>query len=131
MSKRAVDKAKTRKREGESPGMQVEMWPVDRPIDYPKNARKWSQKAIDTVATSLREFGFRQPLVVDPHGVIIIGHLRRAAARTAGFTVVPVHVADLPAAKVRALRLMDNRSHDEAQWDLDVLAEEIAGDRSL
>jgi hypothetical protein len=107
MSKRAVDKAKTRKREGESPGMQVEMWPVDRPIDYPKNARKWSQKAIDTVATSLRD-------------------LRRAAARTAGFTVVPVHVADLPAAKVRALRLMDNRSHDEAQWDLDVLAEEMA-----
>ena len=111
---------------GNPPDFLTEQWPINRPIDYKQNARKWSQKAVDKVAQSLREFGFRQPLVVDGAGVIVIGHLRRAAARVAGFLEVPVHVAaDLSPARVRALRLMDNRSHDEASWDLDILADEM------
>jgi DNA modification methylase len=111
--------------EAQSP-MNIEYWPLDRPQDYPKNARKWSQKAIDKVATSLREFGWRQPIVCDEHDVIIIGHLRRQAARQEGFTEVPVHVAaGLTPAQVRQLRLMDNRSHDEAEWDNDRLMEEM------
>lgn len=71
--------------------MRVEMWPIDRPKDYPKNARKWTDKAIAKVAASIREFGFRQPLVVDSQEVIVIGHLRRTAARTLGLTEIPVH----------------------------------------
>lgn len=127
MTKTSPRKTKPPKPDGKTPGMHIEMWPVDKPVDYPKNARKWSPAAVEKVAASLREFGFRQPIVVDKDAVIVIGHLRRAAARSAGFTVVPVHVADnLSPAKVRALRLMDNRSHDEAQWDLDVLADEMA-----
>jgi len=65
--------AKERKIEG----FHVEMWDIDRPIDYPKNARKWSPKAVEKVATSIREFGWRQPVVVDSAGVIVIGHLPR------------------------------------------------------
>jgi ParB-like chromosome segregation protein Spo0J len=61
--------------------MLIEYWPIDRPKDYPKNARKWSGQAIGKVAASIREYGFRQPVVVDVHDVIVIGHLRRAAAR--------------------------------------------------
>lgn len=72
---------------------EIEMWPIDRPIDYPKNARKWADKAIAKVAASIKAFGFQQPLVVDSQGVIVIGHLRRVAARTLGITEVPVHVA--------------------------------------
>jgi len=64
------------------------MWPIDRPIDYPKNPRKWSAQAVAKVGASIREFGFRQPIVVDRDGVIIIGHLRRAAAKMEGLTEV-------------------------------------------
>ena len=105
---------------------EIEMWPIDRPKDYPKNARKWSAKAVEKVASSIREYGWRQPVVVDVEGVIIIGHLRRTAGRSIGLTEIPVHVArDLTSEQVRGLRLMDNRSHEEAGWDFDLLGPEL------
>lgn len=106
--------------------MTIEMWPIDRPKDYPKNARKWTDKAIAKVAASIREFGFRQPLVVDSQEIIVIGHLRRTAARTLGLTEIPVHVAsDLSPAQIKALRLADNRTSQEATWDLELLRPEL------
>src|ERR1700682_4293158 len=105
----------------------LEWWPIDRTRDYPQNARKWTSKAVDKVAASIREYGWKQPLVCDSQDGIIIGHLRRAAARKAGLTQCPVHVAqDLTPSQVRGLRLMDNRSHEEAEWDLSLLAPELA-----
>ena len=84
------------------------------------------------VASSIREYGFRQPIVVDAHDVIIIGHLRLAAAKQLGLKEVPVHVAgELSPAQVKGLRLMDNRSHEESDWDLALLAPEIADLRAL
>ena len=81
---------------------------------------------MDKVAASIREYGFRQPIVVDANDVIIIGHLRLAAAKALRLTEVPVHVAhDLTPAQVRGLRLMDNRSHEEAEWDLALLGPEL------
>lgn len=112
--------------------MLIEHWAIDRPQPYPKNARKWTSGAVDKVAASIREFGFRQPLVVDGDGVIIIGHLRLAAAKKLGLKEVPVHVAkDLSPEQVRGLRIMDNRSHEEAEWDLALLAPEIGDLRDL
>ena len=106
--------------------MQVEWWPIDRAIDYPRNARKWSAKAVEKVAASIREFGWRQPLVVDSEDVIVIGHLRRAGGKHAGEKQCPVHVArDLSPAKIKALRLADNRLHEESAWDLDLLGPEF------
>ena len=64
--------------------MNVEMWPVDKPIPYARNARKLSPKAIDKVAASIREFGFRQPIVVDKAGTIICGHTRLQGAQKLG-----------------------------------------------
>ena len=58
----------------------VEMWPISRIIPYESNARKIGPAAIDKVARSLREFGWRQPIVVDATDVIIVGHTRLAAA---------------------------------------------------
>lgn len=108
------------------PNFEIEIWPIDRPKDYPKNARKWSAKAVEKVASSIREYGWRQPVVVDAEGVIVIGHLRRTAGRSIGFAEVPVHVArDLTPEQVRGLRLMDNRSHEEAGWDFDLLGPEL------
>jgi ParB-like chromosome segregation protein Spo0J len=90
--------------------MLIESWPVDRLKPYPKNARKWSKSAVETVATSIREYGFRQPIVVDTNDVIIIGHLHLAAAKHLRLAEVPVHVArELSPAQVRGLRIMDNR----------------------
>jgi len=107
-------------------GFQCEMWAIDRPIDYPKNARKWSAQAISKVAVSIKQFGWRQPVVVDSEGVIVIGHLRRVAGKSIGLTECPVHVArDLSPAKIRALRLADNRTAQEADWDLEILAAEF------
>lgn len=105
----------------------IEQWPIDRPKDYPKNARKWSAKAVEKVAASIRAYGWRQPVVVDAHEVIVIGHLRRAAGRFLGLKSVPVHVArDLTPAQIRGLRLADNRTNQEATWDEDLLALELA-----
>jgi ParB-like chromosome segregation protein Spo0J len=96
-------------------------------MPYPKNARKWTAAAVEKVATSIREYGWRQPVVVDVNDVIIIGHLRLEAARTLGLIEVPAHVAsELSPEQVKGLRLMDNRSHEEAQCDLSLLGPEIA-----
>ena len=106
--------------------LEVCWWPIDRPRDYEKNARKWSHRAVEKVAASTREYGFRQPVVVDSEEVIVIGHLRRAAARTIPLTEIPVHVAhDLTPAQIRGLRLADNRTNQEADWDDDLLRMEF------
>src|SRR6202022_4167294 len=91
--------------------LRVSLWPVDKVIPFARNARKIRAKAVDKVAASIKEFGWRQPIVVDREGVIICGHTRLLAARKLGFDQVPVHVAEnLSPAQVRAYRLMDNRS---------------------
>jgi len=105
----------------------IEYWPIDRPKPYPKNARKWGAVAVEKVASSIRAFGFRQPIVVDAQGVIVIGHLRLAAAMFLGLTEVPVHAAhDLTPTQIRGLRLADNRTNQEASWDDDLLGPELA-----
>jgi ParB-like chromosome segregation protein Spo0J len=110
----------------------VEIWPIDRPKDYPNNARRWSTHAVEKVAASIREYGWRQPVVVDANDVIVIGHLRRAAGRFLGLTEVPVHVArDLTPAQIRGLRLADNRTNQEASWDEELLALELLDLRDL
>jgi DNA methylase/ParB-like nuclease family protein len=107
--------------------MLIEQWPIDKPVPYARNARKLSGQAVDKVAASLKEFGWQQPLVVDKDGVLIVGHTRLMAAKKLGMTEVPVLVAHwLTPAQVKAYRLMDNRSHQETDWDFDLLGPEFA-----
>jgi DNA modification methylase len=107
--------------------VKIEIRPLHKISPYEKNALKILQRAIDKVAASLEAFGWQQPIVVDKHSVIIVGHVRRLAALQLGWTEAPVHVADkLTPAQIRAYRLMDNRSHQEADWDLDLLGPELA-----
>ncbi|MCY2986437.1 MAG: ParB/RepB/Spo0J family partition protein [Planctomycetota bacterium] len=78
------------------------------------------------LAASIREFGFRQPIVVDSEGVIIVGHTRWKAAKKLGLTEVPVHVAtDLTAEQIRAYRIADNRLAELAEWNYDLLPIEL------
>ena len=107
--------------------MKIELWPVDKPIAYARNARKIPQAAIDKVAASIKEFGWRQPIVVDVDRVVVAGHVRLLAAKQLDEKKVPVHVAvGLTPGQIKAFRLMDNRSHQESGWDMDLLGPEIA-----
>src|SRR3984893_18327825 len=106
--------------------MQVTVWKLECIRPYGRNPRQIPARAVEKVAASLREFGWRQPIVVDREGVIICGHTRLLAARKLGLDQVPVHVAEnLSPAQVRAYRLMDNRSHEETDWDLELLGPEL------
>jgi DNA modification methylase len=85
-----------------------------------------NEQAVEAVAKSLREFGFRQPIVVDAEGVIIVGHTRFKAALKLGLKQVPVHVAtDLTPAQAKAYRLADNATAAIAEWDYDLLPVEL------
>jgi hypothetical protein len=107
--------------------MKIEMRRLAEIRPYANNARKIPKKAVNKVAASLQEFGWRQPIVVDRDGVIVVGHVRLLAAQQLGWSEAPVHVADnLTPEQIRAYRLMDNRSHEEADWDLKLLAPELA-----
>jgi DNA modification methylase len=106
--------------------MQIETWPVDRPQPYDKNPRL-NDDAVEVVAKSIREFGFRQPIVVDEAGVVIIGHTRLKAAKSLGLAEVPVHVArGLSPEQVKALRIADNKTAEIAEWNLELLPIELA-----
>lgn len=93
---------------------------------YERNARK-NDEAVRYVAESIRQFGFRSPIIVDGNGVIIAGHTRWKAARSLGMEDVPVIVADdLTPEQVKAYRLADNKVGEIAQWDFGLLDEEVA-----
>lgn len=93
---------------------------------YERNPRK-NDKAVQYVAESIREFGFKVPIVVDADNVIIAGHTRLKAARYLGLDAVPCVVADdLTEEQVKAFRLADNKLGEIAEWDFDLLDAELA-----
>ena len=105
--------------------MNVTLWPLANIKPYPGNPRH-NEQAVDAVARSIQEFGFRQPIVVDEQGVIIVGDTRYKAAQRLGLTEVPVHVAmGLSAAQARAYRLVDNKTAQLATWNDDLLVQEL------
>ena len=105
--------------------MKIELRPISEIKPYPNNPRI-NDDAVDTVAGSIKEFGFRQPIVVDTDGVIICGHTRFKAAQKLGLEIVPVHVAtDLTADQIKAYRIADNKSSELADWNFDLLPIEL------
>jgi DNA modification methylase len=106
--------------------MLVEMRSLASIHPYENNPRQ-NDAAVEAVARSIQEFGFRQPIVVDEQGVIIVGHTRYKAAVLLGLTEVPVHVAvGLSPEQAKAYRLADNQTATLAQWDEDELIQELA-----
>ncbi|OWK39950.1 DNA modification methylase [Fimbriiglobus ruber] len=110
--------------------MDVQMRPVGSITPYPGNPRD-NAAAVDAVAASIREFGFRQPIVVDAASVIVVGHTRYQAAVRLGMVEVPVHVADLTPAQAKAYRLADNQTATLATWDEALLPKELADLQAL
>ncbi len=106
--------------------MKVQLRSITTIRPYVRNPRR-NDQAVDAVAASIREFGFRQPIVIDEEGVIIIGHTRYKAALKLGLEKVPVHVATgLTSAQIKAYRIADNQTASLAQWDYDLLPLELA-----
>jgi DNA modification methylase len=107
--------------------MEVSLRPLASIKPYANNPRV-NERAVDAVAASIREFGFRQPIVVDEQDVIIVGHTRYKAALKLGLTEVPVHVATgLTPAQIKAYRIADNQTATLSQWNQDLLPLELAG----
>lgn len=106
--------------------MQIVMKRIDELKHYEKNNKKHPEKQIEKIVDSIKEFGFKNPVLIDKNNVIIAGHGRTIAAEKLGMKEVPcVDCSDLTENQVKALRLMDNKSADLAEWDFDNIKFEL------
>lgn len=105
--------------------MNVQQVKIEKVKPYDKNPRK-NKAAVDYVANSIKEFVFQQPIVVDKDMVVIAGHTRLKAAKKLKLKEVPVVIADnLTEEQVKAYRLADNKTAEKAEWDFDLLTDEL------
>ena len=106
--------------------MDIIMRKVSELIPYEKNTKKHDQKQIDNVANSIKRFGWQQPIVINEHGVVVIGHCRLLAAKQLGMEEVPVTIASgLTEDEIRELRIVDNKTNESA-WDFENLVAELS-----
>jgi len=106
--------------------MQIKLAEISNIKPYENNPRKLSEQAIEKVAMSLKEYGFRQPIVVDKDMVIVAGHTRFRASKKLGLKQVPISVIDnLSEEQINAYRIADNRTAEESEWDNELLKMEI------
>lgn len=104
----------------------IEM-PIAEIIPYENNPRK-NDGAIEAVANSIKEFGFKVPIIIDKDNVIVAGHTRLKAAEKLGLESVPVIKADdLTDEQIRAFRLADNKTAEYSEWDEKKLHAILAG----
>jgi hypothetical protein len=105
--------------------MKIENKNISEIKEYQNNPRK-NDNAVEKVAESIKQFGFKQPLVIDTHGNIIVGHTRYKAAKLLKLKHVPCVIADdLSKEKINAYRIADNKVSEFAEWDMGKLAEEL------
>ena len=106
--------------------MEIAMVSVRELKDYENNPRD-NDGAVEAVAESIKQFGFKVPIIIDADGVIIAGHTRRKAAEKLGLDKVPCIVADdLTPEQIKAFRLADNKTGELAEWDFEALEKELA-----
>lgn len=105
--------------------LQIEYIPIIEITPYDKNPRK-NEKAVDHVVNSIKEFGFKNPIILDKNNIIVAGHTRFKAAQKLGLQQVPVIWADdLTEEQVKAFRIADNKTQEYADWDFKLLIEEF------
>ena len=105
--------------------MEIKIVKVSDLVPYENNPSK-NDGAGDAVANSIKEFGFKIPLVIDKDNVIVCGHTRLKAAKKLKIKEVPCVIAeDLTEEQIKAFRLADNKSAEIAEWDVDLLVEEL------
>lgn len=101
----------------------IELLEIEKIFPYINNPRK--NKDIDKIASSILEFGFQQPIVIDKNNVIIVGHSRYEASKKLGLNKVPVLKADLSEAQSKAYRIADNKLNELSDWDNELLSLEL------
>ena len=106
--------------------MKIVEMKISELIPYENNPRV-NDPAVDAVAASIREFGFKVPIIIDSKKQIVGGHTRLKAAEKLGLNKVPVIVADdLTEEQAREFRILDNKTQELADWDLEAMKEELA-----
>lgn len=106
--------------------LETQEWPIARFREYPNNPRI-NDHAVSQMAATIKEFGFRVPMIVRSDGELIDGHLRLKAARVLGLQTLPVVIADdLTEIQIRALRIAVNQAATWAEWDTPMLKQELA-----
>jgi len=103
--------------------MNIQNIEIEKVIPYENNPRK--NQSVEKVASSIKDFGFQQPIVVDKNMVVIVGHTRLMGAKKLGLSHVPVVQADLNEAKAKAYRIADNRVNEDSGWDNKLLQDEL------
>lgn len=107
--------------------LKIEYIGTERLIPYINNPRI-NDNAVDVVAASIKEFGFKNPIIIDKENVIIAGHTRLKAAKKLGLKEVPViRVEDLTENQIKAFRIADNKTAEFAEWDMELLEIELEG----
>src|SRR5712672_2963897 len=110
---------------------EIQTWNIDRLIFYARNPRK-NDGAVDRMCSSIREFGFKIPILARSDGAVVDGHLRLKAAQKLGLNDVPVILCDeWTEAQVKAFRLLVNRSANWAEWDSELVALELEEWRAI
>lgn len=105
--------------------MEIREFGIDEIKPYEKNPRK-NEDSVKFVANSIKEFGFKMPIVIDADNVIAAGHTRWKAAKQLGLEKVPcIKADDLSPAQIKAFRLADNKVGEFSQWDMDLLGDEL------
>ena len=99
---------------------------IDELHEYEGNARR-NDSGVAKVAESIKQFGFLNPITIDKNNVIITGHTRLKAALQLGMEEVPCVVQDLSEEDAKLARIVDNKSHEYATWDVDKLHQELDG----
>ena len=100
---------------------------IDKIIPYVNNPRN-NEEAIDKVASSIQEFGFKVPVIIDENNVVVTGHTRLLASKKLGLKTVPCVIADdLTEAQIKAFRIADNKVSEYSKWDKDLLRIELEG----
>lgn len=104
---------------------ELKMWPLEKFVEYEKNPRV-NDHAVDKIASAIKEFGFRVPMLAKSSGLIVDGHLRLKAARKLGMKTIPVLLADdMSDKQIKAFRISVNKMADLADWDYDLLRIEM------
>ena len=106
--------------------MNISVLPINELLRYENNPRN-NADAVSYVAESIKDFGFKVPIVIDRQNVIVAGDTRYQAAKKLGLKEVPCIIADdLTDEQVKAYRLADNKVHEYSDWDFDLLQSELA-----
>ena len=106
--------------------MQIEYLKIEDVIPYANNPRNNDDEAVERVASSIKEYGFKNPLIVDKDNVIVAGHTRYKAAKRLGIDSIPtIKADDLTPAQIKAFRLADNKVSEYSSWNNEMLAIEL------